>query len=216
MPRPTKKATQKKNNLAYARSCRAQEAEISTSRSCAELEADLNSIDSAKSPPSKSVSQPGAPFDDASPAAGPPETACNGCADEQPCDGGHHGFHFTELSFQDFCEPRAYENDEGCDWEDEVEELNDLTGEALLEGLRLQAESEMRRLGVEEVLHPDAELFAKDRDAFDLLAQGLTDKAWKQIEAQRGLGYNGHSERSKRRARENERKAKAEKEKPLG
>jgi hypothetical protein len=132
------------------------------------------------------------------------------------CDDTHSGYHFTELAFEDLYEREPTGNDGGCEWEDDVEGIEDLTGEELAESLRLQAEAEMRRLGLEEVIQPDAEHFAKNRDALDLLARGLTDKAWKQVEAKRGLGYNGQSERSKRRARENERKAAAERENPLG
>jgi hypothetical protein len=77
---------------------------------------------------------------------------------------------------------------------DEDEELSELEGEDLCESLRIRVEGEMKTLA-------DAE--QASQAAYAAIMQELSAKDWKKVEAKRGLGYNGHAERTKRRHRQN-------------
>jgi hypothetical protein len=77
---------------------------------------------------------------------------------------------------------------------DEDEELSELEGEDLCESLRIRVEGEMKELANAE---------QASQTAYAAIMQELSAKDWRKLETQRGLGYNGQAERTKRRHRQN-------------
>jgi hypothetical protein len=76
---------------------------------------------------------------------------------------------------------------------DEDEELSELEGEELCESLKIRVEGEMKELANAE---------QASQTAYAAIMQELSAKDWRKLEAQRGLGYNGQAERTKRRHRQ--------------
>ena len=94
-----------------------------------------------------------------------------------------------------------WEEDIGWDTEeysdglgDEDEELSELEGKDLWESLRTRVEGKMKELANAE---------QANQSAYAAIMQELSNKDWKKLEAQRGLGYNGQAERMKRKHRQN-------------
>ena len=77
---------------------------------------------------------------------------------------------------------------------DKDEELSELKGEDLCESLRTRVEGEMKELANAE---------QANQSAYAAIMQELSNKDWKKLEAQRGLGYNGQVKRMKRKHRQN-------------
>ena len=77
---------------------------------------------------------------------------------------------------------------------DEDEELSELSGGDLCKSLRTRIEGEMKKLANAE---------QSNQSAYTAIMQELSDKDLRKLEAQRGLGYNGKAERTKRKHRQN-------------
>ena len=92
---------------------------------------------------------------------------------------------------------------ENSDWETDLtgDSLSELSGDELEQNLcMLQTESE-----------PDSELPTKPT-AFEKIATGASMAAWKRAERNRGLGYNGQSQRTHERRAQQARAAAKERE----